>query len=654
MIRALPFFLAAGVAAALWVHAALTLVPLSDWPAWPFDPDTMTLPQILLAFGQMPRGVVALLVGAALGLSGAVLQAVLRNPAADPTTLGISSGAQLAVVVATIFAPGVLDGGRWPVALAGAGIAAGLVVALGARRAFAPVTMVIAGLLVGLTAASLSTAITLAQGEYLLTLVMWNSGSLVQQDWSTVRGLAAVLAVCAVGAALLARPLRVLSLGEGASALGLNVAGVRLAVIGLAVWLAASVTAAVGLVVFVGLAAPAIARAAGARRHGQVLLVAPLAGALLLSLCDGAVLWVAGAGGEMFPTGAVTGLIGGPLLLWLTMRMRVTVPPQRDGGGAVPRLSRPLPVLALLAGALALAVLALIWVGRVPGGWVVLDAQSFADFLPTRLPRLAAAGAAGAILALAGAILQRMTANPLASPEVLGVSGGASLGFALVVFLVAQPTAGGLLAGTMAGGAVVLAVVGALALRAGATPERLLLAGIALSSLASAVLSAMMSLGDARSWKVLEWLGGSSAAVTPTGAGALCILAVVALALALAMTRWLAVMPLGDGVAGALGLPLRRVRLALILLAGFGTGAATLLVGPLSFVGLMAPHIARRSGFARPAGHLAGSALIGALLMILSDFGARMATFPYELPLGLFASLIGAPYLVWLILRRHA
>ena len=174
--------LAAALALILWGIAAQGLLPVAEWPAWPFRPDTMSLDQIRLAFGLMPRGVIALIAGAVLGLSGAILQVVLRNPVADPTTLGISAGAQLALVMATILAPGLLEFGRWPIALTGAFAATALVMAIGARRAFAPVTMVIAGMLVGMTASAVATAITLARGEYLLSLVIWNGGSLVQQD----------------------------------------------------------------------------------------------------------------------------------------------------------------------------------------------------------------------------------------------------------------------------------------------------------------------------------------------------------------------------------------------------------------------------------------------------------------------------------------
>lgn len=647
--------LAAALAFGLWLMAALQLLPWANWPALPLRAGGMSLDQILLGFGLMPRGVIALLAGAALGLSGAILQAVLRNPVADPTTLGISAGAQLALVLATILAPDLLANGRWPVAMAGAALAAGLVLAIGARRGFAPVTMVIAGMLVGMTASAIATAVTLAQGQYLLSLIIWNGGSLVQQDWSGVRNLSLVLVLGGIAATLLARPLRVLSLGaEGATGLGMNVAAVRLAAVAVAVWIAASVSAELGLIAFVGLAAPALARSLGARDMMHVLALSPLVGALILSVCDGMVLLIAGTGGEMFPTGALTGLLGGPLLIWLLPRLRGSTPPGTEAAeGPAPRVANPARLLWGLAAGLVVSVAVLVWIGRVPGGWAVLDWQSFMAFLPMRLPRLVAAASAGAALALAGAILQRLTANPLASPEVLGVSGGASLGFAAVVFTVSAPTAAMLNAGTIAGGVLALALVTAFVGRREMPAERILLAGIAVSALASSVLSAMMATGDVRSWAILNWLSGSSFTVDTGGALSLAAVALLLWGSAWAARRWLGVLPLGAGVAGGLGLPLRGARLTLILLAGVATGAATVFVGPLSFVGLMAPHLARRLGLARPGDHVTGAALIGAALMLAADFGARMAGFPYELPLGLFASLIGAPWLIWLMMRAR-
>ncbi|MBE3639872.1 iron chelate uptake ABC transporter family permease subunit, partial [Mangrovicoccus algicola] len=209
---ALVLGLWAAIAAGLWTAAALALMPL-PWPAPPFDPDTMTLDRIRLAFGLMPRGAVALLAGAMLGLSGALLQEVLRNPVADPSVLGISSGAMLALIAATLFAPGLLAAGRWPVACAGAAIAAALVLGLGAAQRFEPVALAVGGMLVSLFASAVATAMTLAQGQYLFSMVVWTGGSLVQTGWGPALGLAAMLAACGLGAAAVLRPLRVLGLG---------------------------------------------------------------------------------------------------------------------------------------------------------------------------------------------------------------------------------------------------------------------------------------------------------------------------------------------------------------------------------------------------------------------------------------------------------
>ncbi|MGQ8630129.1 Fe(3+)-hydroxamate ABC transporter permease FhuB [Agrobacterium sp. DKPNP3] len=639
------------LASALSLHAGLQRLPFDAWPSLPFDAASMSMDQVILAFSLMPRMAVAILAGAMLGLSGALFQQLLRNPIADPSTLGISAGAQLAIVIATLFFPSVLDGNRVWVALAGASVAASIVFLLGWRRSFEPVTMVVSGLLVGITAASLAAALTLAQGEYLMSLVVWNGGSLSQQDWSNVILLAFQLLAGLVLTALLIRPLTVLGLGDsGAQSLGLSLFYVRLAVAAVAVMLAAFVAAAVGLVSFIGLAAPALTRAFGVRRSSSVLFLSPLLGGLLLCFCDGLVQLLASTTAEVFPTGAVTALIGGPLLLWLLPKIRPTNVTR--GEGAEPAKRRQLAALSPVLVLMAVLVFAGLVIGRGPEGWTMLTTGDLESLLPFRWPRLAAAMAAGGLLAMAGALLQRLTGNPMASPEVIGVSGGAGLGFAAAITIF--PAAGlfELFSGAGIGAALVMILVLFFAVRRHLAPEKILLAGIAVSSLCSAVLSALLAIGDQRAWQILAWLSGSGSTATPASAVFLAIMSAVLLAASLSLTRWLTILPLGRDVPVSLGLPLSGARIAVIAVAGIATGAASLLVGPLSFVGLMAPHIALRAGFTMPRGHLLASFLFGAVLMALSDLGARTVTFPYELPLGLFAALAGAPYLIWLSGRR--
>ena len=652
----LPLVAAIG-AACLWTIAALAALPAAQWVLPVAGPQDLSPEQILFAFGLMPRAVIALLIGALLGLSGALMQAVLRNPLADPTTLGVASGAQLALVCATLLWPNMLALGPGPVALVGGGLAALIVMALGARRGFAPVTVTIAGMLVGMLASAISTALTLGQGHYLLSLVIWNGGALSQDSWHGVTRLTVVLVLGAAGAALLVRPLVALSLGGAtAKALGAQVGAIRVAALALAVFVSAMVSAEVGLVGFVGLAAPALARRLGARSVAQVLLAAPPAGALLLWLVDSALLALAAFGLPELPTGALTGLIGGPLLIALLPRLRNIVPPEAERNDTLPpRAPHPWRRVALLAcAAVAFAVLSLFGT-RGPEGWGVISGAIAASFVPLRATAILAAAAAGALLALSGAALQRVTANPMAAPEVLGVTGGAALGYAATLFLLPAPSPVALALGSSGGAAATLIILSAYAARSDMAPARLLLAGLAIGAFASALLAAIMASGDPRAWSLLGWLAGSATRVSVAGAMALAAMAVAALGAALLLSRWFDILPLGSGVAQGLGVPLGTVRLAVVLAAGLATGAASVLVGPVSFVGLMAPHIARSLGLLRPAPFLAASWCLGALLMSLAAFGARTASYPYDLPLGLFATLIGTPWLfIALLGRRHA
>lgn len=636
-------------ATALFFLVATQQLPLSGWPgAWS---EARTINEIIFVYGMLPRAAVAILAGAMLGLSGALLQQLLRNPIADPSTLGISAGAQLAIVIATLFYPDVVDGNRTSVALLGAGLAAIVVFALGWRAAFEPVTMIVSGLLVGVTSAAVSAALTLAQGEYLMSLVTWNGGSLSQQDWAVTNALSVELfAACAL-TALLIRPLLLLGLGDSsARSLGVNLKGVRLGVAAIATLLAGVVAANVGLISFVGLAAAAFVRSCGVRRAWAIIALSPLAGGIFLWLCDGLVQAFAGATGETFPTGSITALVGGPILLWLLPKVRtLSVSSQSSRSAVRVPLSKGIMVFfAVLPIILGLAF----FVANTGQEWVFLSASDAGELAQLRWPRLIAAAGAGGLLALTGAILQRLTGNPMASPEVIGVSGGAGLGFAAALSL--MPTGGPytLVIGAAIGGSCAMVAVLAFARRENMPAGKLLLAGIAVSSLSSSVLAVLMAAGDQRAWQILAWIGGTASAATPATAIFLALLSVSVLGLAMTMIRWLTLFPLGLPTARSLGVPVGRSRALILALCGLATGAASVLVGPLSFVGLIAPHIALRAGFIAARDHLVASFFLGSFIMAFADFGSRTLTFPYELPLGLFAAMVGAPYLVWLVGRR--
>ncbi|WP_018699040.1 Fe(3+)-hydroxamate ABC transporter permease FhuB [Amorphus coralli] len=641
----------AGPAAALTYLVLAPGLAALGAPAGGFDPARM-----LLLYSDLPRLTTALVAGAALGLSGTLLQQVLRNPLASPTTLGLSAGANLALALATLYAPGLYMFGRDPVALAGSLVAGLLVLGLSARRGFSPITLVLGGLVVGLYCGALASLLTLLNDRYLASLFIWGSGSLQQQDWSVPLSLAPRVAVLAVIAVLLARPLTLLALpDENTRGLGLNTATVRWGGAAIALALAAVVTAAVGVIGFIGLIAPTVARIAGARTFAARLAWSPLIGALLLWFTDAAVTVLSGPLASFVPTGAITAVFGSPLLFLLLPRLRVVDrrPPADRTVRTVRRVNTPLVLAALAAGLVGLAVAAVL-VGRATdGGWDAVTASILPYVLDWRLPRVLAALSAGAMLAAAGVILQRLTANDMASPEVIGVSAGATMGLAVSLVLVAAPSVAMQLGFSFTGAALVLALIFLVAGRSGFAPERIVLAGIALNAMLDAFVGLFAAAGDPRALRLLNWMAGSTYGIELTPALTAFGLSVGLVALACLTMRWLDILPLGTATSQSLGIAVKRTR-GLLFTAAVGlTAAATLVVGPLSFVGLMAPHIARELGLKRALPQLLGAALCGAALMVIADFIGRNAHFPYQLPAGLLSALVGAPFLMLLLLKRR-
>ena len=476
-----------------------------------------------------------------------------------------------------------------------------------------------------------------------------------------MRGLLPRLGALMLAAALLARPLGTLGLAEGqARGLGVAVGPLRAAAVGVAVLLAASVTAAVGVIGFVEIAAPALARAAGARRFGPRALHATLIGGCLLMTVDAGARQLAEGSGLALPTGAAAALLGAPLLLVLAGRLREG--PLAGGDAAPPsaiRVGTTGRRLGLLAGGTLLALALAVAVGRTGAGWSFPGwGIDLAFALDDRLPRSLAALGAGALLGGAGALLQRLTGNALVGPETLGLGSGAACGFAAALFLAVAPGPATLLAAGTAGATAVFGVLALSSARRDFSTERLLLTGVALGAGLQALLGAVLALGDARATLLLSWMAGSTYGTSPAGAAAALGLAAALGPAALLLGRALDLLALGPAVARGLGLPLGTARGLVALLAALMTGAAVETVGPLTFVGLIGPQIALRLGFRRGSAHVAGSILAGAIVMVSADLLGRTVAAPFEVPAGLVAAVIGIPIFLALLggarQRSHA
>lgn len=640
----------------LLVLAALALtyvnltrqLPLRLWLPVTNSPDETDISQMLFYYSLLPRICLSLLVGAGLGLTGVLFQQLLRNPLAESSTLGVSAGAQLGLTLMTLYAASWGTSGQQLGAVAGAILAGLLVVLVASGKRMSPAVVILAGLMIGLFFGGVKSLLALFHHDQLSSLFIWSSGMLNQNDWSQVAYLWPRLLVGGLIVAGMLRPLTLLGLEDAvAHNLGMRLQLVRFTGLMVAVIMSAVLVRVSGVIGFIGLFAPLMARMAGARRLPARLLLASVTGALLLLLSDQAVILL-GRVWLMLPTGTITALTGAPLILWLLPQLRH--PPLSTGerGRTVRRESALTPVMitVMVLGLLLMLVLAL-FSGDSFSPWISGD-----TVWQFRWPRVVAASAAGAMLAAAGTLIQRMTGNPMASPEVLGVSTGAAC--AMVVLMLLVPGADTLwqfLAGC-SGAAITLVLILLLAQREEGSPTRVLLIGVALSTVSGTFLTLFLVSGDPRISAVLSWLVGSTYQVTASQAVITASLAVALLLLTPLTTRWLTILPLGGGMAKGLGIDLKRARLSILLLAAALIAASTLSVGPLSFVGLMAPHLARMLGYRRAMPQLLVAVGSGAALMLLADALGRIILFPYQIPAGLLATFLGAPWFIFLLRRQ--
>ncbi|OLF09793.1 iron ABC transporter [Actinophytocola xinjiangensis] len=326
--------------------------------------------------------------------------------------------------------------------------------------------------------------------------------------------------------------------------------------------------------------------------------------------------------------------------------------------GAVRRRARLVAlVLALVvAGAFLLALSVGTAFVSVPDVLSTLAGQGSDDtnyiVLDRRLPRALTAVGVGIGFGLSGAILQSLLGNPLASPDVIGISAGAGTGavVAIVVFGLSGPgVAGAALAGAL-GTALAMYL---LAWRDGVTGYRLVLVGIGLAAILLSVTSYLMTRSQVTSAQsALVWLTGSLnnsawAKLTPL-AVALAVLA----PLTVAGSRALDLIGFGDDTASGLGVPVRRARFGLLLCAVALAGTATAAAGPIAFVALLAAPIGRRlAGGGGPA--LLASALVGAAIVVLADVAAQHTPGLPQVPVGVLTGAIGAPYLLVLLARTN-
>ncbi|MFD7522519.1 FecCD family ABC transporter permease [Paenibacillus chitinolyticus] len=277
-----------------------------------------------------------------------------------------------------------------------------------------------------------------------------------------------------------------------------------------------------------------------------------------------------------------------------------------------------------------------------------------------RLPRVLVAVMVGAALAMAGAILQGVSRNPLASPDIIGITDGAGV-FVVAFIVMTTGTSSTFLSqaqwlplAAFVGASLTALVIMALAWKNGLPPVRLVLIGIGIAASLSAVNTMLILLAPpVLTTQAVTWKVGSVYGSNWSHVGALALWLAVLIPILAYMARSLNVQALGDSVATSVGSRVNRQRVVLILLSTALAGSAVAFGGGITFVGLIAPHMARRLVGSAYGALLPASGLFGALVVLVSDYIGRTAFPPHDYPAGIFTACVGAPYFIYLLYKSR-
>ncbi|MGP4060523.1 FecCD family ABC transporter permease [Halobacillus sp. H74] len=272
-----------------------------------------------------------------------------------------------------------------------------------------------------------------------------------------------------------------------------------------------------------------------------------------------------------------------------------------------------------------------------------------------RMPRVVMGFLVGGGLGVSGLILQGIIRNPLGSPDIVGVTGGASVGAVIfIVFFLGEWSVTWLPLASIIGAAVTTLIIYLLSWKNGVTPIRLILIGIGISALTNAIVTMfMVSSESAIASKVYLWLTGSLYGANWQEVTILLPIILILIFLSIFFTGIVDVKQLGDDVAIGMGVRVQFFRFLLLALSVALAGAAVSFAGGIAFVGLIAPHIARLILHNSFANLVVGSALIGSLIVMGADIIARTAFLPSDIPAGVFTAGIGAPFFIYLLYRNR-
>lgn len=603
---------------------------------------TPTLPEALVQNLRLPRSLVAVLIGASLALAGTLLQTLTHNPMASPSLLGINSGAALAMALTSALSPTPIAGYSLSfIAACGGGVSWLLVMTAGGgfRHTHDRNKLILAGIALSAFCMGLTRITLLLAEDHAYGIFYWLAGGVSHARWQDVWQLLPVVVTAVPVVLLLANQLNLLNLSDStAHTLGVNLTRLRLVINMLVLLLVGACVSVAGPVAFIGLLVPHLARFWAGFDQRNVLPVSMLLGAH------------ADAAGRCTRTRAglprrsarrrSAGADWQPLLCLACEEARMKI-----------------ALVIFITLALAGCALLSLHMGVIPVPWRALltdwqaGREHYYVLMEYRLPRLLLALFVGAALAVAGVLIQGIVRNPLASPDILGVNHAASLASVGALLLMPSLPVMVLPLLAFAGGMAGLILLKMLAKTH--QPMKLALTGVALSACWASLTDYLMLSRPQDVNNALLWLTGSLWGRDWSFVKIAIPLMILFLPLSLSFCRDLDLLALGDARATTLGVSVPYTRFWALLLAVAMTSTGVAACGPISFIGLVVPHMMRSITGGRHRRLLPVSALTGALLLVVADLLARIIHPPLELPVGVLTAIIGAPWFVWLLVRMR-
>ncbi|GDY25895.1 Fe3+-hydroxamate ABC transporter permease FhuB [Agarivorans sp. Toyoura001] len=605
------------------------------------------LAQAMLNNIWLPTAFMSLFTGALLASSGFLIQTSLDNDFASPSTLGIAAGALLGAVLTRVLLPEASLNLVWLGALIGGFVLSLAVLAVSQLIGGGKLPVVLIGMALGLSAGALSSLFMLYFENQTDGLFLWGSGQVLQTNTLVLEQTALPMLVCLLLSVVVLPKLALFLLGDThAAALGLAIKPWRWTILLLAISQAALATSIVGMIGFVGLMAPHLTRlvlrlSKGANNIALQWFITIVIGAALVlaaEWCSRSLLFL----GYRLPTGAFTALLGAPYFVFLLF--------QRSGKALAAVETQHLGLKPFIHASPALVIGALSGLLVVSLYFCLAKPQNIGAVWINQ--RVLLAGLGGFGLACAGTLLQTLFKNPMASPDISGVSAVAVLLIACVLVYFPAANQLQLTLAALVGGSAVMALL-SWGLKQQLSVSQLALFGIVITAFAGTATQILLTFGSSTASVTMMWLAGTTYGATFERIIPIASITTLSLLTIVPLLRQLDLMPLGEILPKTLGVALQKQRLLLLAISALLTAICVSSIGSISFVGLLAPHCARLLGLYRHKHLIPASGITGAILLIWADSLGRELMAPNEIPAGLMVSVIGSIYFILLLLISY-